>query len=107
MRSDFPTAARACVREKHRTRPLPWKSPHTQKFGYFLVARREGLKVTNKHVYRVFKAFGLLQKKRVREAALYQAARLCELLPAAANALWQADVTYLHIRARAGGTRSP
>jgi transposase InsO family protein len=58
--------------------------------------RSEGLKVTNKQVYRVFKAFGLLQKKRVREAALYQAARLFELLPAAANDLWQADVTYLH-----------
>jgi putative transposase len=62
-----------------------------------VVARREGLRVTNKQVYRVFKAFGLLQKKRVREAALYQAARLFELLPAAANDLWQADVTYLHI----------
>jgi putative transposase len=62
-----------------------------------VVARREALKVTNKQVYRVFKAFGLLQKKRVREAALYQAARLFELLPSAANDLWQADVTYLHL----------
>jgi transposase InsO family protein len=62
-----------------------------------VIARREGLKVTNKQVYRVFKAFGLLQQKRVREAALYQAARLFELLPQAPNELWQADVTYLHI----------
>ena len=62
-----------------------------------MVARREGLRVTNKQVYRVFKAFGLLQKRRVREAALYQAARLFELLPQAPNDLWQADVTYLHI----------
>jgi transposase InsO family protein len=62
-----------------------------------VVARREGLRVTNKQVYRVFKAFGLLQKKRVWEAALYQAAWLFELLPQAANDLWQADVTYLHI----------
>jgi putative transposase len=62
-----------------------------------VVARREGLKVANKQVYRVFKAFGLLQKKRVREATLYQAARLFELLPSAPNDLWQADVTYLHI----------
>lgn len=62
-----------------------------------VIARREGLKVTNKQVYRVFKAYGLLQKKRLREAALYQAARLFELLPGAPNELWQADVTYLHI----------
>jgi putative transposase len=53
--------------------------------------------VSNKRVHRVFRAFGLLQKKRVREAALYQPARLFELLPAGANDLWQADVTYLHI----------
>jgi transposase InsO family protein len=45
----------------------------------------------------VFKAAGLLQKRRVREAALYQAARLFELLPSKPNELWQADVTYLHI----------
>jgi putative transposase len=62
-----------------------------------VIARREGLKVTNKQVYRVFRAFGLLQKKRAREAALYQAARLFELLPQAPNDLWQADVTYIHI----------
>src|ERR687887_1476241 len=40
-----------------------------------VVARRNGLAVSNKQVYRVFKAAGLLQKKRVREAGLYQAAR--------------------------------
>ncbi len=43
------------------------------------------------------KAAGLLQKRRVRKAALYQAARLFELLPQGPNELWQADVTYLHI----------
>jgi transposase InsO family protein len=62
-----------------------------------VIARREGLRVSNKQVYCVFKAFSLLQKKRVREAALYQAARLFELLPQAVNDLWQADVTYIHI----------
>lgn len=62
-----------------------------------VIARREGLRITNKQVYRVFKAFGLLQKKPVREAALYQAARLFELLPQGVNDLWQADVTYLHM----------
>lgn len=62
-----------------------------------VVARRNGLAVSNKQVYRVFKAAGLLQKKRVREAGLYQAARLFDLLPQAPNELWQADVTYLHI----------
>jgi putative transposase len=62
-----------------------------------IIARREGVKITNKQVYRVFKAFGLLQKKPVREAALYQVARLFELLPQGVNDLWQADLTYLHI----------
>jgi putative transposase len=61
------------------------------------VARREGLGVTNKRVYRIFKAASLLQKPRTREAAVYQAARLFELLPAGPNELWQSDVTYLHI----------
>lgn len=41
-----------------------------------VVARRAGVVVSNQVVYRVFKAAGLLQKKRVREASLYQAARL-------------------------------
>jgi len=38
-----------------------------------------------------------LQKSRLRQAALYHAARLFELLPAGPNEWWQADVTYLHI----------
>jgi len=62
-----------------------------------IIARREALGVTNKQVYRIFKAAGLLQKPRVREAAIYQTARLFELLPSGPNELWQADVTYLHI----------
>jgi putative transposase len=61
------------------------------------VARRFGLGVSNKQVYKVMKAAGLLQKRRVREAALYQAAKLFELLPQGPNELWQADVTYIHI----------
>lgn len=56
-----------------------------------------GVGVSNKQAYKVMKAAGLLQKRRVRKAALYQAARLFELLPAGPNELWQADVTYLHI----------
>lgn len=62
-----------------------------------IIARREGLGVTNKQVYRIFKAANLLQRPRVRDAAIYQAARLFELLPAGPNDLWQSDVTYLHI----------
>ncbi|MGH8655650.1 MAG: transposase [Gammaproteobacteria bacterium] len=62
-----------------------------------VIARREWLSISNKQVYRVFKAYGLLQKKRVRDAAIYQTARLFDLLPQAPNELWQADVTYLHI----------
>jgi len=61
------------------------------------IARRQGLGVGNKLVYRVFKAAGLLQKPRLRQAAHYRGARLFELLPAGPNKLWQADVTYLHI----------
>ena len=62
-----------------------------------VVLRRAGVGVSNKQVYRVMKATGLLQKPRVRDAAVYQAARLFELLPQRPNELWQADVTYLHI----------
>jgi transposase InsO family protein len=62
-----------------------------------VVARRTRLTVSNKQVYKVLKAAGLLQKRRVRQAELYQAARLFELLPNRPNALWQADVTYIHI----------
>lgn len=62
-----------------------------------VIARRLGIGVSNKQAYRVMKAAGLLQKRRVRQAELYQAARLFELLPAGPNDLWQADVTYIHI----------
>jgi transposase InsO family protein len=62
-----------------------------------VVARRQGLAVSNKQVYKVMKAAKLLQKRRTGQAELYQAARLFELLPSGPNELWQADVTYLHI----------
>ena len=45
----------------------------------------------------MFKAEGLLQKRRATKAELYQSAKLYELLPTRPNALWQADVTYIHI----------
>ena len=59
-----------------------------------VVTRRCGIKVSNKQVYEVMKAAGLLQKRRVRKAELYQTARLFELLPKGPNELWQSDVTY-------------
>jgi len=62
-----------------------------------VVLRRAGEAVTNRFVYRVLKAAGLLLKKRSRDAELYQAAKLFELLPQGPNELWQADVTYVHI----------
>lgn len=62
-----------------------------------VVCRRSGLMVSNRFVYRVLKAAGLLQRRRPRSAELYQSARLFELLPKAPNELWQADVTYIHI----------
>ena len=63
-----------------------------------VVLRRQGVQVSNKQVWRVFKAEGLFQPKRKpRAAELYQAQKLYELLPRGPNELWQADVTYLHI----------
>src|SRR5579871_588647 len=62
-----------------------------------VVLRRAGVGVTNRFVYRVLKAAGLLIRKAPRHVELYQAARLFELLPQGPNELWQADVTYLHI----------
>ena len=68
-----PEALAAAIRELARC--YPW-------WGYkriAVIARRQGLAVSNKVVYRVFKAAGLLQKPRLRQAALYQAAKLFEL----------------------------
>jgi putative transposase len=62
-----------------------------------IVCRREGLAVTNRFVYLVFKALNLLQRPLPRKAELHQAAKLFELLPRQPNDLWQADVTYIHI----------
>ena len=69
-------------------------------YGYKRIAvmcRRAGQSVTNKQAYRVMKAEGLLQRRKPRAAALYQAAKLWELLPRQPNDLWQMDVTYVHI----------
>lgn len=69
-------------------------------YGYRRIAvmcRREGMAVTDRQAYRVMKDHGLLQKKRTRQAEVYQAARLFELLPQGPNDLWQMDVTYLHL----------
>jgi putative transposase len=62
-----------------------------------VVMRRAGVSVSNRFVYRALKAAGLLQRPKPRAAALYQAAKLFELLPQKVNELWQADVTYIHI----------
>lgn len=62
-----------------------------------VVMRRDGHKVGKKFVYGVYKAEGLLQKRRATKAELYQASKLYELLPTGPNALWQMDVTYIHI----------
>jgi putative transposase len=70
-------------------------------YGYKRIAvmcRRAGGWVTDRQAYWVMRAHGLLQRRRqVRAAAVYQAARLFELLPTAPNDLWQTDVTYVHI----------
>ncbi len=62
-----------------------------------VIARRLAIGVTNKQASKVMKEAGLLQKRRVRQAELYQAARPFELLRQGPNELWQADVTYIHI----------
>lgn len=69
-------------------------------YGYKRIAvmcRRAGTSVTDRQVYRVMKDHGLLQKPKPRQAEVYQAAKLFELLPQGPNDLWQMDVTYVHI----------
>jgi transposase InsO family protein len=69
-------------------------------YGYKRIAvmcRRAGQDVTNRQAYRVMKRHGLLHRPKPREAELYQAAKLYELLPKRPNDLWQMDVTYIHI----------
>ena len=69
-------------------------------YGYKRIAvmcRRAGQAVSNRQAYRVMKEEGLLQRKRAREAEVYQSARLFELLPTGPNQLWQMDVTYIHL----------
>ena len=62
-----------------------------------VVCRRNGLRVSNKVVYRVMRDADLLQRRRVRQAELYQTARLFELLPSGPNRLWQTDITWVHV----------
>jgi transposase InsO family protein len=74
-------------------RDNPW-------YGYKRIAvmcRREGHPVKNREAYAVMREHGLLQQSRPREAELYQAAKLFDLLPQKPNDLWQMDVTYIHI----------
>ena len=59
--------------------------------------RRAGLAVTNRQAYVVMRDHRLLHQPRPREPALYQAARLFELLPRLPNDLWQMDVTYIQL----------
>lgn len=66
-----------------------------------IVCRRAGIPASDKQVYRVYQKHDLfLKQKRPRKAAIYQAAKLYELLPKAPNELWQMDVTYIHIPGR-------
>jgi putative transposase len=69
-------------------------------YGYKRIAvmcRRAGQAVTNRQAYRVMKQHDLLVKRQPVKAAVYQAAKLWELLPQGPNDLWQMDVTYVHI----------
>lgn len=69
-------------------------------YGYKRIAvmcRRAGQTVKDRQAYVVMKDHGLLHKPKPREAEVYQAAKLFELLPHKPNDLWQMDVTYIHI----------
>ena len=69
-------------------------------YGYKRIAvmcRRAGQTVKDREAYVVMKDHGLLQKRKTRQAEVYQAAKLFELLPQGPNDLWQMDVTYIHI----------
>jgi hypothetical protein len=67
-----------CQRPGRKPRPVPEAIRELARrysgWGYkriAVVARRQGLAASNTVVCRVFKAAGLLQKPRVRQAALY------------------------------------
>lgn len=62
-----------------------------------VVMRRAGTAVSTRFVHRVFQADQLFQTRKATLAELHQASKLFELLPTRPNALWQADVTYIHI----------
>lgn len=62
-----------------------------------VVMRRAGITVSTRFVQRVFRAERLFQTRKATQAELHQASKLFELLPTRPNALWQADVTYIHI----------
>ncbi len=86
-----PPEVEAWVLDAART--YPW-------WGYkkiAVVCRRREQEVSNRQAYKVFKKHKLLHLPRPREAELYQAAKLFDLLPQGPNDLWQMDVTYIHI----------
>ena len=62
-----------------------------------VVMRRADITVSTRFVQRVFRAEGLFQTRKATQAELHQARKLFELLPTRPNALWQTDVTYIHI----------
>lgn len=74
-------------------RKYPWWGYHK----IAIICRRTNEKVKDKQVYRVMREHKLLKTLPERVAELYQAAKLYELLPTRPNALWQVDVTYIHV----------
>lgn len=72
---------------------FPW-------YGYKRIAvmcRRCGFAVSDRKAYRIMKKLKLLHRPKSRDAEIYQARRLFDLLPSRPNQLWQTDVTYIHI----------
>jgi len=92
---------RAAVVPVHIERAVVKMAEENPWYGYKRIAvmcRRAGIAVSDRHAYWVMRKHRLLQKrKRSRQAELYQASKLYELLPMGPDELWQMDVTYVHV----------
>jgi putative transposase len=88
-----PLPAEVVALVKSTSETYPW-------YGYQKIAvicRRTDPSITDRQSYQVMRMYDLLHKRPVRSAAVHQTRKLYELLPQRRNALWQMDVTYVHI----------
>ena len=88
-----PLPAEVVTLVRETSESYPW-------YGYQKIAvicRRTDPSITDRQSYQVMRMYDLLHKPVVRAAAVHQTRKLYELLPQRPNALWQMDVTYVHI----------